>query len=1189
MVLRSLIAVAALAVGFTVSGCRNSEAAGGGNDLSSYFKDLPAGKDPGTISRRITDQFLSSRPEKYRPRGYHGNNGYGGGKHVQYSVVSLWVNAIECARLAGDKAREAKLTKLFDDFLPGKPKNYCCSQPYHVDDTIFGALPLEIALANGASAAACREMGLKYADTQWTAPCEGTIKARNRTTKEEQEAFWAQGYTPQTRLWIDDMYMITLLQSQAYRLTGERKYIDRAAHEMCLYLDKLQLKDGKAKGLFYHAPDVPFVWGRGDGWMAAGMALVLNYLPENSEYRARILKGYREMMAALLKFQRADGLWCQLVDMPEDPRNWGETSSTAMFTYAFVTGIESGWLDGAVYGPAARKAYLALCGRLDEFANVGSVCVGTGKKNDLQYYFDRPQVNGDPHGQAPILWIASKLLEAGAGKVEGLHTPMTSKHFERRIDPESGVVSYVLSGGLDENYQSLYFTAKSMTDDGRFLVFDISPNERRHRNARADKKTKDTPFAKRKLARHKAVLDFKTDEIIELPETDGKIPFVDTKANYMVYVNNNGFFKRELANPRNEIKLCDVPKEVTALGKVRYWCTHLTLTKDRSRAFIDSCVITPQGATNCVQGTVELATGKYTSWGKTDFFANHGQLNPADDNLALCAWECAWMLPDAKEYRKRTGWYPRMWLVYPDGKREMVPARKRNGASHECWAEDGKGFYWCGSGVHYQALKDLKSGKQECICPELGAHASMSADNKYVVYDESRDGWYRGCRWRVGFWNRETSRKVYVYSTRPALLPKYAESGLHPDPHPQFVMGDKYVVSTANNARGNMELFITPVDQLIARTTAKTPTGKRVVVTNPIKVDRPGETITLEWNAFGIAQGDPATRVWDVKEDRPVAWQDIGKGKFIFSTALGAGERREFVVTADAKLPAADLSTVCWSQYLPERMDDYAWENDRFGARAYGPVIMEPKPAGQSLVSSGIDIINKCVKYPVLHRWFVQRTGEGSYHKFHGEGMDNYKVGPSRGCGGIAALGADGWKFSINWQKSRTYMNGPCRTQFELVYPAWGGFGEERRVVTLDRGQYFARFATTFAGKRSAGVKVGPGLDCAAARQHDGNIQRDMALAYIANFEPGNVDGPNNGHIMTAILLAPEMGEATTAVDALGCEYLFPAPEKTAKGPVYYAGAAWSGDMRVKDAKSWHKLVKDFAAALRAPVKVEIK
>jgi hypothetical protein len=109
------------------------------------FKDLPANADPALVSRRVSEQFLRTRPESYCPPGYQGNGynnkGYGGGKHVQYSVVSIWVNALECARLRGDKAMEEKLIRLYDDFLPGGEKNKCCSRPYHVDDTIFGSIP----------------------------------------------------------------------------------------------------------------------------------------------------------------------------------------------------------------------------------------------------------------------------------------------------------------------------------------------------------------------------------------------------------------------------------------------------------------------------------------------------------------------------------------------------------------------------------------------------------------------------------------------------------------------------------------------------------------------------------------------------------------------------------------------------------------------------------------------------------------------------------------------------------------------------------------------------------------------------------------------------------------------------------------------------------------------------------------
>jgi hypothetical protein len=96
-------------------------------------------------------------------------------------------------------------------------------------------------------------------------------------------------------MWIDDMYMLIILQLQAYRAAGDPKYLDRAALEMTTYLDKLQ----QPNGLFYHAPDVPFYWGRGDGWVAVGMAEMLSELPPDHPQRARITEGYKKMMAAV--------------------------------------------------------------------------------------------------------------------------------------------------------------------------------------------------------------------------------------------------------------------------------------------------------------------------------------------------------------------------------------------------------------------------------------------------------------------------------------------------------------------------------------------------------------------------------------------------------------------------------------------------------------------------------------------------------------------------------------------------------------------------------------------------------------------------------------------------------------------------------------------------------------------------
>src|SRR6266536_3598043 len=67
----------------------------------------------------------------------------------------------------------------------------------------------------------------------------------------------------------------------------------------------------------------------GDGWVAAGMTELLRSLPQNHPQRDRILTAYRKMMTSLLRYQRPDGMWRQLIDHREA---WPESSSTAMFT-----------------------------------------------------------------------------------------------------------------------------------------------------------------------------------------------------------------------------------------------------------------------------------------------------------------------------------------------------------------------------------------------------------------------------------------------------------------------------------------------------------------------------------------------------------------------------------------------------------------------------------------------------------------------------------------------------------------------------------------------------------------------------------------------------------------------------------------------------------------------------------------
>jgi unsaturated rhamnogalacturonyl hydrolase len=335
------------------------------------FRDWPTGASPEEVGRRVAENFV------VRPLDFETNPGR---QYVIYPEVCTWYGSLTLAKLINDQPLTRGLIKKFEPLLTSEAARV--SPNAHVDYRVFGAVPLEIYIQTKDKR--CLTLGQGLADKQWEDP-------------------GPTGLTREARFWIDDMYMIPAVQVQAFRATGDPKYLDHASLAMVAYLDKLQ----QPNGLFYHGVDSPFLWGRGNGWVAAGMTELLSELPAGHPRRARVMEGYTKMMSSLLKYQDPNGMWHQLIDKPEA---WPETSSTGMFAFAMVTGVKKGWLDSKTYGPAARKAWLALIQYLDKDANIGNVCAGTNKGNSIEYYLARRRNRGDLHGQAPILWTASALL-----------------------------------------------------------------------------------------------------------------------------------------------------------------------------------------------------------------------------------------------------------------------------------------------------------------------------------------------------------------------------------------------------------------------------------------------------------------------------------------------------------------------------------------------------------------------------------------------------------------------------------------------------------------------------------------------------------------------------------------------------------------------------------------------------------
>jgi len=384
-------------------GCGDSDEKEPGNEgkdkeETNYdLNNFPEEADPKKVGIKLVERFIDTG------HSYWGNiNSENVASHVTYPDVCAWVGNFWFAKGIGDNELYNKLVNRFEPLFSTEKHLQPSLSPSAdniVDYYVFGAIPLEIYKEKKDNK--YLELGMKYADGQWTLPGNAT---------KAQKDWHNDGYSWQTRLWIDDMYMITTLQAQAYLATGDEKYIERTAREMVLYLERLQ----RDNGLFYHAPNAPFFWGRGDGWMAVGMADVLKMLPQSAKYdtyRKKIMEGYKKMMEGLYKYQMPNGMWGQLVDLT----SWPETSGTGMFTYAMIVGVKNGWLDEKKYGAAARKAWITLQEYLSLDYDVRNVCEGTGAKNSYDHYINRRRWTGDRHGQAALIWCANALTSPAKG------------------------------------------------------------------------------------------------------------------------------------------------------------------------------------------------------------------------------------------------------------------------------------------------------------------------------------------------------------------------------------------------------------------------------------------------------------------------------------------------------------------------------------------------------------------------------------------------------------------------------------------------------------------------------------------------------------------------------------------------------------------------------------------------------
>lgn len=292
-------------------------------------------------------------------------------------------------------------------------------------------------------------------------------------------------------------------------------------------------------------------------------------------------------------------------------------------------------------------------------------------------------------------------------------------------------------------------------------------------------------------------------------------------------------------------------------------------------------------------------------------------------------------------------------------------------------------------------------------------------------------------------------------------------------------------------------------------------------------------------------------------------------GLLIWQTEMAPRAVVEFTVSV-ADEPAVYESKV-YGRFVPERKDDWAWENDRIAFRMYGPALEQ---GGE--VSNGLDVWLKRTEDLVINKWYKPGV---NYHKDSGEGLDCYKVGRTLGGGVLSIVQGDSLVLGRNFVKGATLDAGPLRYTMQLDYAPQqvreGLEVKEIRYVSLDAGSQMNKMQVVFAAVQDVELEVAVGM------VHRGEeVLKVASTAHsVAYHAPAH---KKHGTTRLGVVTPMQMvaGELDGHVSA---EF----KTRTNSPIVYYAGAGWS-KWGFETDESWERYVAAYEAEVVAPLVVEV-
>jgi rhamnogalacturonyl hydrolase YesR len=254
----------------------------------------------------------------------------------------------------------------------------------------------------------------------------GKIRAGFDTYPRNSNGLFWHGTWAKNQVWVDGLFMGQIFLARYGKTIGDSAY---AFNEVVKQITLVAGVCQKANGLLWHGWDeskqagwankttglAPEVWSEGLGWYAVLLADVFDYLPKDHPGYPKVLAILQKLCKGLKEVQDPNtGMWCQVVDKPDEPGNWNETSGIGMFLYLLKKSVDNVYIPIAEYTPVITKAYAGMIKKArtnDEGFIELYDCSSIGIQNSYRDYINSPK-EISPFGAFGSFIIATTVINS---------------------------------------------------------------------------------------------------------------------------------------------------------------------------------------------------------------------------------------------------------------------------------------------------------------------------------------------------------------------------------------------------------------------------------------------------------------------------------------------------------------------------------------------------------------------------------------------------------------------------------------------------------------------------------------------------------------------------------------------------------------------------------------------------------